>query len=97
MPWAAPARADVDACTGNEKIKKIKCKSGVLKVVTVGANANDLVTVSTNAVCGSQVMSKNASNGGKAKFKFTGCVIGPLIIDVSWGCGIVLIGTGNCI
>lgn len=83
-------------CTGNENIKKAKCKKGKLKVKTVGAASGSLVTGTTTGSCGVQTKSVNAKANGSATLKFTGCASGGGGVVVDWECGATDSEIYNC-
>lgn len=70
------------ACTGKEKIKSVKCKSGTLVVKTSGANPDSDVT----ATVGAQTQTVTAKTNGSASFKFKDLPPGPGSVEVVWDC-----------
>lgn len=79
----------ITTCTGNERIRKAKCKlrnDGSLKTIvnTEGANPGDRVTVTLDS---GQQLSKFANSNGVAKFKFFGVGSGPNGATAEWDCG----------
>lgn len=87
---------NANSCTGNEKIKKVKCKKGKLKVKTIGTNAGDDVKGTTGGTCGTQTKTVQAKANGSATIKFTGCGSGTGSVRVEWECGANSSATYNC-
>jgi len=78
----------VPGCTGDEMIKKTKCKEkrgvNVLRVKLVKGSGGDSFTVKLDS--GEEV--NGTLNGkGKGKAKFTGVASGPGKATATWGCG----------
>lgn len=92
----AQALGKCKPCIGKEKIKKISCQKGKLKVKTVGAAGGANVTGVTSGACGIQTKTVTAKPSGSATLKFGGCAAGPGSINVIWECGASETGIYAC-